>query len=829
MKKFAALLSLLLFSVTGFAAAPVPVELSKQGKAAMPIVISEQAARETLDAATTLSQYLNRITGGTFEVQKGDGGSGIVVGTAADFPALTPSAKLAKADITQREDYALQSHSRGIYLIGATPKAVQHAVWDLLHRVGYRQFFPGPKWEIVPKTPALKIAVDTYEHPDYVTRRLSPGFGLWPENGPPYWQWAAANRVANGVDLRTGHVYKGIISDNQKEFDEHPEYRTKSNSTKFCVSNPGLQKLVVNWALNYLEKNPTADSVSMDPSDFGGWESESCPDGQIYKTITDRAVTLANIVAEAVDKKYPGKFVGMYAYAQHAPPPTIKVHPKVVVSVATALTTGGLSVDELMTGWSRQGATVGVREYYSVNQWDRDMPARPRVANLDVVSKNIARYHRNGARFMTAENSDNWGPAGLGYYVVSRLLWDVDEANNVDGIVNDFLDKSFGKARPPMEKFYDILSDGPRVLFSEDVIGRMYRLLDEAMRLSPDNATRARVGDLILYTHYLELYHRYTEAEGPARQDAFEKLIRYSYRIRRSGMVYSYALYRDLDRRDAGVAVPANGDFRTPEGTNPWKSSEPVTSADIATMLREGIANTRLLDFEPKNFSSDLVSAAPLKLALPPTATPSPTLGALDGSRNYYIWLDAPGPFEVRVRGGYLRTDSGDVHLELSRPEGEEPVSEGKAPPDKEEHVITLTAKQAGLHILQVRSSSGGATFALPSGMAFTVPATTDQPANAAIGRWSLYFYVPKRTKFIGGHAAGPGFIRDSAGKYVFGSMKGKAPGYFKIPVEPGQDGKLWQLDASIGRRILLTVPPYLALSPDKLLLPREVVEKDSQ
>ena len=61
---------------------------------------------------------------------------------------------------------------------------------------------------------------------------------------------------------------------------------------------------------------------------------------------------------EAVNRKHPGKLVGMYAYASHSPPPAIRVHPQVIVSVATGFIRGGFTVEELIEGWSRQGATL---------------------------------------------------------------------------------------------------------------------------------------------------------------------------------------------------------------------------------------------------------------------------------------------------------------------------------------------------------------------------------------------------------------------------------------------------------------------------------------
>ena len=65
-------------------------------------------------------------------------------------------------------------------------------------------------------------------------------------------------------------------------------------------------------ALAQIAANPGRQSISMEPSDGGGWcECDACAR---LGSITDRALTLANAVAEAVTAKYPGKLVGMYAY-----------------------------------------------------------------------------------------------------------------------------------------------------------------------------------------------------------------------------------------------------------------------------------------------------------------------------------------------------------------------------------------------------------------------------------------------------------------------------------------------------------------------------------
>ena len=84
------------------------------------------------------------------------------------------------------------------------------------------------------------------------------------------------------------------------------------------------------------------------------------------------------------------------------------------------------------------GWTIGMREYYSVIAWNRDMPRNGSGANLEYLRSSIPRFYNSGARFMSAESSDNWGPMGLGYYLASRILWNIDEANRVDELKSDF-------------------------------------------------------------------------------------------------------------------------------------------------------------------------------------------------------------------------------------------------------------------------------------------------------------------------------------------------------------------------------------------------------
>ena len=804
-----------------------PTRVTVKGSPLMPVVVGDGASDRVKAAAATLAEYLGRISSAKVKVTGGDGATGLAVGLASDFPKLGLAGQFAVGGIGDREHYLLKSHARGVHVIGATEAAVEHAVWDLLYRLGHRQFFPGRTWEVLPRTPDVSIAVNADQRPDYRARRIWYGFGLWDHNRKPYEQWCVRNRAVLGFNLRTGHAYDGIISANKKAFDANPEFYGllggKRTSTKICIGNPKLRALVVAHAIRYFETRRDADSISMDPSDGGGWcECDRCA---ALGSVSDRALTLANAVAQGVKRRFKGKHVGMYAYSQHSPPPNIRVHPNVVISIATGFIRGGYTVDELIEGWAAKGATIGMREYYSVNMWSRNLPGAARGTNLEYLKRTIPHFHAKGARFMSAESGDCWGPCGLGYYLAARMLWDVDEAKRIDALVDDFLTRAFGPAKAPMGEFYRLIDGANRPLLCDDLLARMYRLLDKARGLADAPEIRARVNDLILYTHYVELFRDYRAAKGAARQAAFERLIRHAYRIRGTMMVHSKALYRDLVRRDRQVTIPPGAAWGVAESKNPWKSSKPFGESELKGLLAAGIAKYRVAQIKGAEFGMELIPAARLKL---PKVVPGSVGSHGRGVQTFYTWVDKPPTtIALKVTGGLIAhyRDRGHAKVDLWR--GEKRVDSGAAAPDGVERTIVLRPGQTGLHKITVSDGNDATRVRWEAGTPMTIMSSRREPGNMAM-RWSLYFYVPKGTKSVGLFADGGGVLQDGAGNTVL-EFDARKPGFHSIPVPKGKSGSLWKFHQCTGKRLLLTVPPFLARSETELLLPKKVVDRDSQ
>ena len=793
--------------------------IATEGRAAGDVHVSAKASERTQAAAKELATMLKAICGGEFAVKTGDGEGGIVVGTSADFPHLSKDERLTDKSITARENYLLRSEPKRLVLLGNTERGVEHAVWHLLHRLGARQYFPGKHWEIVPKQANLSIEMSSFQTPSYHSRSIWYGYGPLPERKADYETWCKRNRATKGIDLLSGHAYGKIVSSNKAVFAEHPEHfalvkgkrAADDSNAKFCISNAGLRALVVKTCLAQLDADPSLDSVSVEPSDGGGWCE--CAECAKIGGVSDQALLLSSEVGRAVETKHPGKLVGMYAYNEHSPVPTTNGASNVVVSIAAGFIKGGATMDELIDGWSQHVPTLGIREYLSVFPWDHDMPGAARGAQIDYLQETIPHFHDKAARYYSAESSDNWGCNGLGYYIASRLLWDVGEAGNIEAMFDDFLDQCFGPAKLPMSRFYNLINRS-RPPASDDLIGRMYRHLKDASDLEISDDIRARIDDLILYTRACDLRFDYDSAKGEERQQAFEAILRHAWRIRGSGMVHTQAIWRDAPRRDKQVKLPTD--------LASWKSDELYTREELDAFVEHGIETHEVANFEPATFSSDLVPATPLKL----TSGKQGSFGDLQrGTGHYWTWIaKAPAEIRLKVTAGLVYQNQGPAKVRLfpaAETQGES-VGEGEAAPDKQPHEIVLKTTFTGLHRIEVEDHRAGSRIAFHEGIPVTFNATADQTATLG-GRHDLYFFVPPGTTVVGGYAEGVGRLMNGAGTKVH-EFTGKA-GYFSIPVAAGQDGKAWKFEFTSGRRVLLTVPPQMARSAGELLLPKELVK----
>ncbi|MFW6060666.1 MAG: hypothetical protein ACODAQ_10825, partial [Phycisphaeraceae bacterium] len=453
-------------------------------------------------------------------------------------------------------------------------------------------------------------------------------------------------------------------------------------------------------------------------------------------------------------------------------------------------------------------------------------------------ARTIPEFHDAGARFMNAESDHAWGPNGLGYYLATRLLWDVTDAERVDQIVDDFLEKSFGSAKEPMGEFYGLITGTPRPRISNHLVGRMYRLLDEARSATSDPDALARINDLVLYTRYVELHRAYSNVKGDGKQAALDELMTFAWRIRKTIMpgsvgVLAY-LNRTVRRDNSGLEWGEGYTATRPPERMREREDEPFSESELAALIENGIENNPTLNFEPIDFAKRLAPTAPLNLSDAGALGRKPTSSRTRGRAEYYTWFaQPPAAIELEITTGTIYDNRGPATVTLEQWDDDlqdyEAVDTQEVPPDKQPHRIVLRGQRPGLHRVVVEERMSGTTTVWPGDLPRTMR-TSMEHANHVHGRDDWYFYVPKGTRVIGAYvSARGGHIANPDGEQVVSFENETFRDYLSIDVPEGQDGRLWRAHRIAGSVQLLTVPPYGAPSPEDLLLPADVVEADAR
>lgn len=797
------------------------VDLARDGKPLLSIIVSEKASDEVYALAQELAQALKTITGGEFAIEKQPGAHGIILGTSEEWPGYLPETPKETSPLLCREDYLLRAESGRLMLIGRTPLAVQNALWDFLYRTGFRQYFPGRKWEMWQTAPSLSMEVDAVESPAYFTRRLRVGSTTWPENVKAVEEWKRRNRMVSGFRLSSGHVYGRIIARFPDFFTENPGSITGTGSEqKLDASQESIREIVGQYALQEMRTSPAPDSISLEPSDGGGWREDS-PLG----SPSNQAVTLANHAAQILREAYPGRKVGIYAYNLHSPPPDIAVDSDVIVGVATSFIKNGYTATSLMQKWRAKGAGIGVREYLGVSAWDFGLPGRSRASDIDYVTRTIPEFHKLGARYWDSEVTEAWGVHGLGHFLAARFLWDTREASNKEALFGEFLQRSFGRSAEPMRELFEtcLLKTGKPIL-SNDLIGRMYRLLDKALQAENSPEVTARIFDFVLYTRYVELMFQYQNCTGPAKRSAFDELVILVQGNSDSFMFDRWTIFREIPGRV--FRIKKNDIMRWMQPA--LEKAKPLGEEELRGLVAGGIVNNPLLDFKSLSFSNELVPFPSVDSGKGKVKS-RPIL--LRGNSVIYLFAEREkGVFEFTMEGGVIYRNRGPVEVRLfsdQHPLLDEPVTTATIEPDRHPHRIVLSSPYSGKHRLEISDGSGGVNVQWPDGQRAVLPISSEE-GTTLYGTYTMTFFVPKGTKSVSGYTSNQsGRVVTGGGKVIYDFSVMNGPGYFSIDVPEGKANACWSFQGVKGRRLLMTVPTYLARFPDELMIPRETQTKE--
>ncbi len=832
----AALFALALAFTLAASNAAGPVLLADNNTSRLRIVVSPAASETTRAAAAELASILSSISGASFTVETGPLKRGIFVGTAAEFPLPAFAEELALRGTHDGLDaFVILTRDDSLYLVGATATGASHAVYRFLDHLGCRWFFPAPEWEILPKHSHLVVDFEETGRPAMLARRISPGYGYFDRRegrcASDIENWRRRNLMAQSLHVQNGHAWQTIIIENQPLFDAHPEYlalvKGERRKPQLCVSNPAVRRLAVDWALTRLERQPDLDMISMETSD--GLNHCECENCLAMGGVPDRAFGLANEVARAVARKFPGKLVGMLAYSDHSEPPSFALEPNVSVQIAAGFTYGRSTFDELLELWPEKTAHLGIYEYYSVWPWDFDMLPGGRANDIDDLAGRIRAYARAGATSMNCEAGNNWGLHGRGYYVASRLMWDPD--TDVAALLADFYEKAFGPAAAPMRRHYERFDRGNNPLMSEHLLALGFGDLAEARDLAADApAVLARLDHLAQYFHYVRLRWEldHLPRDDPRRKDLTLASLTWVYRTRYSYMNHWEAFNQGWSKEAAGEFGEPSWSSRNKEASHPWAVDDPVTAPETEAIFRADLTAFRSEDITEVEFSSDLVPLDPPgPSATAKPAAPRPLHQRFQRPMRYAIYSREGEALSFTIETGIIPAYRNRAYgsWTVTRPGGEL-VAGGRLPQDGAVHPLTVTVPSAGHYWLDYEDNGAGwAMGAAPDSLISLSLERGRKIIPLGPFRDPAFFFVPAATTrlhfFYEGGGSKPRLFSPDGELIREVEPNGK---FVTVDVPPGAAGRAWRFENFAPRLFwLANAPNYLATSPETLHVPREL------
>lgn len=847
----------LLQGCTGFLQPVAPFDICKDGVPSCWIRLPIGSGEERRVVSVELQHGLQRITGVKLPVAMGltseTYGSSIHLGTATDFPVEAKAMRLRELG---PEGFVVRSKGGQLWLLANSDLGLQHAVYALLEHIGCRWYFPDAVWTVVPKQPNLSVSVDIRATPAFGYRRIWYGWGARTKRlAEDYNAWMKRNRQLGHFQTDCGHAWERYVP--AREFEKHPELfglvKGERKPMQLCTSNPEVQRRVIEGVLARFRKEPSPNMVSVDPNDGRGYcECEPCA---ALGSVSDRVFGLASIVARAVRKEFPDKWVGLYAYAFHSDPPRQPFPPGVYVQVTTGFRYTKLTFDEQVRAFRKLGARLGVYDYFSVYPWDWDVPGRAKGSRVYELANSIRHYRDLGLSTYDAESGCNWGPNGLGYWLAARLMW--DPCADARALVDDFCQRAFGAAAAPMKRLYERWASGERFAAR----GLKLALLDlqDAYRQESDAAVRARLDRVAMYLHWLRLSLDYERAVRDAQAEEIKRsareLIVFSRRLMDTGLIHAFPMLSSEWFKHRFGALLKLKDFDAKEAEG-WKTerTDIPTSEEMARLFADDLKRFEGLpaaEMSRRQWSEKLVPIAEhLPQAVKAWGEVSRSSLCVESGIHYFL-----GAKGEKLELAFTPFDAGhtiDGHWVLRRADEEQPVAEGDVKADKGKPA----AMEATLPAEGVYALDPGTGFWRTAELGFAPrplsvwagradePSTSlgpgpGQPRRKEFRLWRprldqpLYFFVPRGAgSFVlafpsVGQAKTHLVLRAPGGEVLLEDKEVRTGDQLSVFVPPEHQGAVWSVSLASLRCVveLYGVPPYLARHPGELLVPIEALE----
>jgi len=382
-----------------------------------------------------------------------------------------------------------------------------YAVYDFLEtELGVRWLWPGDAGTVIPKRDTIRVAETSRAFvPPLIQRHIRPGAGsagIGPELGAimqglgwtleaedrkaeAFGVWARRRRMGRTASFRFGHIFAGWL---EKYGKEHPDWFAMMpdgeritpekpypslERFKLCVTNEELIDAVAKAGMAELERRPDHISFGATPTDSRGFcfcpkcravDPPDAPKDMLnypgipefaYPSLSDRYVRFWNAIAQRMEGRLPGQYVGVLAYSNYRfAPVREKPSPRLIVGYVGFNYFNAAYNEQSRrdwAGWSASGCRMFLRPNLLLT--GHGFPANY-ARDLAADFKACAAKGLIGADFDSMTH--HYAAQAPVFDMLARLMWNPEL--DADAAYADFLRSAYGAAEPAMRRYWDGLA-----------------------------------------------------------------------------------------------------------------------------------------------------------------------------------------------------------------------------------------------------------------------------------------------------------------------------------------------------------------------------------
>lgn len=461
--------SLILFAVAMCLSLCLPaqsIKLVTEGKSQYKIIADPDQPR-SMQAAATLSQYLEKMTGAKIPVLTDNEPVGqyeILVGTSKHVGNTVSDDNLSE------DGYIIKTQANKLIILGKGETGTQNGVFAFLEDYLDCKMYSSdvvdiPKKRTISLQPVNKSYAPAIKYRDLYYRDTYDSL------------YTAFNRIdhfdAGGQNRKWGEIWSSsfmYVIPEKVYFKTHPEYfalnKGVRNPKQLCLTNESLFNEYLKNFKQLMQRYPKSKVWSVAANDILTPNYCQCDRCQaINKREGTPMGTLLNFV-NRIAEQMPDKIIATQAYLHFVDPPkTIKPRSNVMIVYCgaydldrarpyTTNSKDNVLFRQRLDKWLQLTSNIRIWDYV-VNYFYLMSP----FPNFQTFQENIKYFSRKGIKDIFEQGNISTGGdfPELRGYLLAKLLWNPNI--DFDATMNEFLNGYYGDAGPYIRKYIDAMED----------------------------------------------------------------------------------------------------------------------------------------------------------------------------------------------------------------------------------------------------------------------------------------------------------------------------------------------------------------------------------